>query len=55
MLVSLCNTQLLLARPIALPATESILGITNLSDLLPIIRSAASIGLSVKGAMFSFK
>ena len=55
MLVSLCNTQLLLARPIALPATESFLGITNLYDLLSIIRSAASTGLSVRGAMFSFK
>ena len=55
MLVSLCNTQLLLARPIALPATESILGITNLYDLLSIIRSAASTGLAVRGAMFYFK
>ena len=54
----LCSTDLLLARPLALPATrsatESSFGITNLCDLLPIPMSAASTGLSVRGAMLSF-
>ena len=54
----LCSTDLLLARPLALPATrsatESSFGITNLCDLLPIPVSAASTGLSVRGAMLSF-
>ena len=54
----LCSTDLLLARPLALPATrsatESSFGITNLCDLLPIPVSAASTGLSVRGAVLSF-
>ena len=54
----LCSMDLLLARPLALPATrsatESSFGITNLCDLLPIPVSAASTGLSVRGAMLSF-
>ena len=54
----LCSMDLLLARPLSLPATrsatESSFGITNLCDLLSIPGSAASIGLFARGAMLSF-
>ena len=50
--------DLLLARPLALPATrsatESSFGITNLCDLLSIPGSAASAGLFARDAMLSF-
>ena len=54
----LCSMDLLLARPLALPATrsatESSFGITNLCDLLSIPGSAASAGLFARDAMLSF-
>ena len=54
----LCSMDLLLARPLALPATRSVtessFGMTNLCNLLSIPGSAGSTGLFVRGAMLSF-